>query len=48
LGQVWVLHVPTTHQFADIMTKGLPVQLFTDFRSSLCVRDPPAATVGRY
>jgi hypothetical protein len=30
LGQVWVLHVPSSHQFADIMTKGLPVQLFTD------------------
>ncbi|WVZ51069.1 LOW QUALITY PROTEIN: hypothetical protein U9M48_002253 [Paspalum notatum var. saurae] len=40
------LHVPSTHQFADIMTKGLPVQLFTEFRSSLCVRDPPAATTG--
>jgi hypothetical protein len=35
LGQVCVLHVPSSHQFADIMSKGLPVQLFTDFRSSL-------------
>jgi hypothetical protein len=42
LGQVRVLHVPSSHQFAEIMTKGLPVQLFTDFRSSLCVRDTPA------
>jgi hypothetical protein len=25
LGQVRVLHVPSSHQFADIMTKGLPV-----------------------
>jgi hypothetical protein len=25
LGQVQVLHVPSTHQFADIMTKGLLV-----------------------
>jgi len=48
LGQVRVLHVPSSHQFADIMTKGLPVQLFTDFRSSLCVRDHPAATAGGY
>ena len=49
LGQIRVLHVPSAHQFADIMTKGLPVQLFTDFRSSLCVRDPPtASTAGRY
>ncbi|WVZ51462.1 LOW QUALITY PROTEIN: hypothetical protein U9M48_002608, partial [Paspalum notatum var. saurae] len=44
LGQVRVLHVPSSYQFADIMTKGLHVQLFTEFRSSLCVRDPPAAT----
>jgi len=25
LGQVRVLHVPSSHQFADIMTKGLPI-----------------------
>jgi len=48
LGQVRVLHVPSSHQFADIMTKGLPTQLFMEFRSSLCVRDPPAATAGGY
>nr|ABA94365.1 retrotransposon protein, putative, unclassified [Oryza sativa Japonica Group] len=49
LGQVHVLHVPSSHQFADIMTKGLPVQLFTEFRSSLCVRDvPPTLTAGGY
>jgi hypothetical protein len=41
LGQVRVLRVPSSLQFADIMTKGLPVQLFTDFRSSLCVHDTP-------
>jgi len=28
------------------MTKGLPVQLFTDFRSSLGVRDASPATAG--
>ena len=48
LGQVWVLRVLSSHQFTDIMTKGLPVQLFTEFRSSLCVRDPPAKTAGGY
>ena len=48
LGQVRVLHVPSSHLFADTMTKGLPVQLFIDFRSSLSVRDPPTMTVGRY
>jgi hypothetical protein len=30
LGEIRVLHVPSSHQFADIMTKGLPVQLFSD------------------
>ena len=37
IGEVRVLHVPTTSQFADIFTKGLPSSLFTDFRSSLNV-----------
>jgi hypothetical protein len=34
-GDVRVLNVPTTLQFADIFTKGLPLSVFTDFRSSL-------------
>jgi hypothetical protein len=38
LGQVRVLHIPSSHQFADIMTKGLPSPLFLEFRSSLYVR----------
>jgi len=48
LGEVRVLHVPSQYQFADIMTKGLPVhvQLFQDFRSSLCIRNPDASTEG--
>lgn len=46
LGEIRVLHVPSSHQFADIMTKGLPTALFREFRSSLCVREPPAATAG--
>jgi hypothetical protein len=37
LGQVRVLHVPSSHQYADIMTKGLSSQMFSDFRSNLCV-----------
>jgi hypothetical protein len=48
LGQFRVLHVLSTHQFADIITKGLPVQLYTDFWTSLCVRDSPAQTAGGY
>jgi len=35
VGDVRVLHVPTTSQFADIFTKGLPSSVFVDFRSSL-------------
>lgn len=35
LGEVKVLHVPSSHQFADIFTKGLPTTLFQEFRSSL-------------
>ncbi|KAK1670754.1 hypothetical protein QYE76_058913 [Lolium multiflorum] len=46
LGEVRVLHVPSALQFADVMMKGLPSQLFLDFRSSLFVREPPAATAG--
>jgi hypothetical protein len=32
---VRILSVPTTLQFADIFTKGLPSSVFLDFRSSL-------------
>jgi hypothetical protein len=35
LGEVKVLHVPSSSQFADVFTKGLPSTVFTDFRSSL-------------
>jgi histone deacetylase 1/2 len=45
-GDVRVLHVPTTSQYADIFTKGLPTAIFTEFRSSLNVRCPPAPTAG--
>jgi hypothetical protein len=34
-GDVPVLSVPTTLQFADIFTKGLPSSVFLDFRFSL-------------
>jgi hypothetical protein len=37
IGEVRVLHVPITSQFADIFTKGLPSSTFTEFRSSLNV-----------
>lgn len=48
LGQVKVLHVPSSLQFADVFTKGLPRSLFTDFRTSLTVRTPHAQTEGEY
>ena len=34
IGDVRVLHVPTTSQFADIFTKGLPSSTFLGFRSA--------------
>jgi hypothetical protein len=43
LGELRVVHVPTTQQLADIMTKGLPTVSFQSFRSSLCVL--PSANV---
>lgn len=46
IGQVRVLHVPSALQYADIFTKGLPTQLFTDFWTSLNVCKPPDLTVG--
>ena len=35
VGDVRVLHVPTTSQFADIFTKSLPSSTFLEFRPSL-------------
>ncbi|GJQ90458.1 ribonuclease H-like domain-containing protein [Tanacetum coccineum] len=35
---IWVLHVPSRYQYADIFTKGLPTALFDEFRDSLSVR----------
>jgi hypothetical protein len=35
LGDIKVLHVPSSSQYADIFTKGLPMTLFQDFRFSL-------------
>ena len=41
-----VLHVPTSSQYADIFTKGLPSSVFTEFRSSLNVHSHDAPTAG--
>ena len=46
LGQVRVLHVPTTAQFADIFTKALGTAPFCDIRSSLNVVDHTVDTTG--
>ncbi|CAM8975505.1 unnamed protein product [Rhodiola kirilowii] len=46
LGEVRVLHVPTSSQFADIFTKGLPTTIFRQFCSSLNVRSAPVQTAG--
>jgi hypothetical protein len=34
LGDIRVLHVPTSSQYADIFTKGLPSSVFTELWSS--------------
>ncbi|XP_022032345.1 uncharacterized protein LOC110933430 [Helianthus annuus] len=46
VGHIRVLHVPSSLQYADIFTKGLPRQLFQSFRSSLSVCPPPAQSEG--
>jgi hypothetical protein len=46
LGEVRVLHVPTTSQYADIFTKGLLTSVFVEFRSSLNVRDALSSDCG--
>jgi hypothetical protein len=46
IGAVRVLHVPTTSQFADVFTKGLPSSVFMDFRSNLNVRSIDVPTAG--
>ncbi|XP_066392551.1 uncharacterized mitochondrial protein AtMg00810-like [Miscanthus floridulus] len=46
LGEVRVLHVPTSSQYVDIFTKGLPTSVFTEFRSSLNVRGAPSSDCG--
>jgi len=38
IGDLRVLHVPTTSHYANIFTKGLPSSVFTEFRTSLNVR----------
>ncbi|VFQ94202.1 unnamed protein product [Cuscuta campestris] len=44
LGHIRVLHVPSSSQYADIFTKGLPSLLFLEFKSSLGIRPPPHPT----
>ena len=46
IGDVRVLHVPTTSQFVDIFTKGLPTSVFQEFRSSLHIREALDSTAG--
>lgn len=45
---VRVLHVPSRYQFANIFTKCLPFLLFSDFRSSLSICQPPTQTAREY
>ncbi|GJX28587.1 ribonuclease H-like domain-containing protein [Tanacetum coccineum] len=45
-GHIRVLHVPSRYQYADVFTKGLPMVLFDEFRSSLSVSSSPAQSAG--
>lgn len=45
LGEVRVLHVPTSSQYADVFTKGLPTTIFKDFCYNFNVRPAPVLTV---
>ena len=45
-GDVRVLHVPTTSQYADIFTMRLPSPVFNEFRSSLNVCGAADQTAG--
>lgn len=49
IGHIRLLHFPSSLQYTDIFTKGLPTSLISDFRSSLsvCCR-LPAQTMGVY
>ncbi|KAK1417324.1 hypothetical protein QVD17_26451 [Tagetes erecta] len=44
IGHIRVLHVPSSSQYADIFTKGLPRYLFESFRSSLNVSANPRSS----
>ncbi|KAJ9551953.1 hypothetical protein OSB04_015998 [Centaurea solstitialis] len=46
LGHVRVLHVPSSSQYADIFTKGLPHSLFSEFKSNLNICTSDVQTVG--
>jgi hypothetical protein len=48
IGEVRVLHGPTSARFADIFTKSLPTADFTDIRSSLNVIPPNVGTAEGY
>lgn len=46
VGDVRVLHVPSSRQFAATFTKGLPTAIFQEFVSSLHVRGLSVQTAG--
>jgi hypothetical protein len=46
IGQVRVLHIPTTSQFTDIFTKGLPYSVFNEFRSNVNICSGGVVTAG--
>jgi hypothetical protein len=45
-GEAKVLHVPTSYQFADILTKGPLTKIFQEFRASLNIVPSIVPTAG--
>jgi hypothetical protein len=45
LGEVKVMHIPSSSQFADVFTKGLPSAIFDEFRTSLNIHPCPCNTL---
>lgn len=46
LGLIKVFYVPSSLQYADIFTKGLPISVLCDFRSNLNIRPPLSPNIG--
>jgi hypothetical protein len=48
IGEVKVLHVPSSREFADIFTKGLHASLFDEFHCSMNIQPRRGGAVSNY